>query len=45
MPTYKQKLVVWNNKDTQHSVNARENATHPRWSINMIGRFNNIRNW
>ena len=37
--------MFWNGRDTQHSVNARENATHPRWSINMIGRFNNIRNW
>ena len=38
-------VMFWNGKDTQHSVSPRHNAKHPRWSINMIGRFMGHRNW
>lgn len=38
-------VMFWNGKDTQHSVSPRQNASHPRWSINMIGRFMGTRNW
>jgi len=38
-------VMFWNGRDTQHSVSARQNATYPRWSINMIGRFMGTRNW
>ena len=38
-------VMFWNGKNTQHSVSARENATHPRWSINMIGRYMGRRNF
>lgn len=37
--------MFWNGINTQHSVSARQNAIHPRWSINMIGRFTGVRNW
>lgn len=38
-------VMFWNGKDTQHSVSPRENAAHPRWSINMIGRYMGERHW
>ena len=38
-------VMFWNGKDTQHSVNPRQNANDPRWSINMIGRFMGTQNW
>ena len=38
-------VMFWNGRNTQHSVNPRQNATHPRWSINMIGRYTGQRNW
>lgn len=38
-------VMFWNGVDTQHSVSARLDAEHPRWSINMIGRFTGVRNW
>jgi hypothetical protein len=38
-------VMFWNGKDTQHSVSPRHNAKHPRWSINMIGRFMGHRKW
>ena len=38
-------VMFWNGVDTQHSVTPRQNASHPRWSINMIGRWTGHRNW
>ncbi len=38
-------VMFWNGQNTQHSVNPRQNAIHPRWSINMIGRYTGQRNW
>ena len=38
-------VMFWNGQNTQHSVNPRQNAVHPRWSINMIGRYTGQRNW
>ena len=38
-------VMFWNGIDTQHSVSPRQNASHPRWSINMIGRFTSTKNW
>jgi len=38
-------VMFWNGIDTQHSVSPRQGAEHPRWSINMIGRYTGTRNW
>ena len=32
-------VLFWNTNESQHSVESRQNAKHPRWSINMLGRF------
>ena len=34
-----------NNINTQHSVEPRQGAVHPRWSINMIGRYAGEKVW
>lgn len=38
-------VMFWNTKRSQHSVEPRQDAKHPRWSINMIGRFMGQRMW
>ena len=38
-------VMFWNGEETQHSVSPRQDAEHPRWSINMISRFTGTRNW
>ena len=38
-------VMFWNGRDTQHSVSPRQNAEHPRWSINMISRYTGTRVW
>ena len=38
-------VMFWNTKRSQHSVEPRQGAEHPRWSINMIGRFMGERMW
>ena len=37
--------MFWNTFDSVHSVEPRIYAQHPRWSINIIGRFNGTRMW
>jgi hypothetical protein len=32
-------VMFWNGRYAQHSVSARQGATHPRWSINTIARY------
>jgi hypothetical protein len=38
-------VMFWNTKKSQHSVEPRHNAVHPRWSFNIIGRFMGERMW
>ena len=38
-------VMFFNNKDTQHSVEPRQGAVHPRWSINMFGQYAGQRVW
>jgi hypothetical protein len=32
-------VMFWNTNNSQHSVESRQNAEYPRWSVNMLGRF------
>lgn len=38
-------VMLLNNKHAQHSVEPRQNTIHPRWSINMIGRYTGSWMW
>ena len=38
-------VMFANNINTQHSVEPRQGAVHPRWSINMISRYTAKRVW
>ncbi len=38
-------VMFLSNKNTQHSVEPRQGAVHPRWSINMFGQYPGERVW
>ena len=38
-------VIFFNNKKSQHSVEPRHNAEHPRWSINLFGQYSGTRVW
>ena len=38
-------VLFMNKKNTQHSVEPRQGAVHPRWSINMFGQYAGNRVW
>jgi hypothetical protein len=37
--------MFWNTRNSVHSVEPRQNASHERWSINIIGRYKTNRMW